>query len=35
LAHRTPAGFPCGMPGRGEEMDTTMQHAAQPGLQFI
>jgi hypothetical protein len=27
---RTPAGFPAGMPGIGEEIDGTMQHAPQP-----
>ena len=27
--HGTPAGFPFGMPGMGEEMDGAMQHAAQ------
>lgn len=26
---RTPAGFPAGMPGIGEEMDGAMQQAAQ------
>jgi hypothetical protein len=28
--HRTPAGFPSGMPGIGEEIDSAMQHAAHP-----
>ena len=32
---RTPAGFPCGMPGMGELMDGAMQQAPQPGRQFI
>lgn len=26
----TPAGFPMGMPGIGEEIEGAMQHAAQP-----
>jgi hypothetical protein len=33
--HRTPAGFPAGMPGIGEEMDGVMQHAPQPTRQVI
>ena len=31
----TPAGLPCGMPGRGEVMEGAMQQAAQEGRQFI
>jgi hypothetical protein len=27
---RMPAGFPCGMPGMGEEIDGAMQQAPQP-----
>jgi len=34
-AQRTPAGLPCGMPGRGEVMDGAMQQAAQLGRQFM
>jgi oxygen-independent coproporphyrinogen-3 oxidase len=30
---RTPAGFPSGMPGMGEEMEGAMQHAPQFFLQ--
>ena len=30
---RAPAGFPCGMPGIGDEIDGAMQQAAQPGRQ--
>ncbi len=30
---RTPAGFPCGMPGMGLAMDGAMQQAPQPGRQ--
>ncbi len=30
---RTPAGFPSGMPGMGDEMDGAMQQAPQPVLQ--
>gem|GEM_PF-2477911 len=37
--HRTPAGllipFIFGMPGIGDEIDGAMQHAPQPGRQFI
>ena len=29
----TPAGFPLGMPGMGEEMEGAVQQAAQPGRQ--
>ncbi len=29
----TPAGFPWGMPGMGEEMEGAVQQAAQPGRQ--
>jgi hypothetical protein len=32
---RTPAGLPSGMPGMGVEMDGAMQHAPQPGRQFM
>jgi hypothetical protein len=32
LTQRTPAGFPSGMPGIGEEIDIAMQHAPHPGL---
>jgi oxygen-independent coproporphyrinogen-3 oxidase len=32
---RTPAGFPSGIPGTGDEMDGAMQQAAQPMRQFI
>jgi hypothetical protein len=28
--HLTPAGFPSGNPGIGEEIDNAIQHAAQP-----
>jgi len=31
---RTPAGLPFGMPGIGDEIDGTMQHAPQPTRQF-
>jgi hypothetical protein len=31
----TPAGFPSGMRGIGEEIDGAMQQAPQPGRQFI
>ena len=30
----TPAGFPLGMPGMGEEMEGAVQQAAQPGRQI-
>jgi hypothetical protein len=30
---RTPAGFPFGIPGIGEEIDGAMQQAPQPGRQ--
>ncbi len=33
--HGTPAGLPCGMPGRGEVMEGAVQQAAQRGRQFI
>lgn len=33
--HGTPAGLPCGMPGRGEVMEGAMQQAAQEGRQFM
>jgi hypothetical protein len=32
---RTPAGFPCGIPGIAEEIDGAMQQAAQPGRQAL
>ncbi len=32
---RTPAGFPSGMPGIGEEIEGAMQQAPQPDLHFI
>lgn len=32
---RTPAGLPWGMPGMAELMDGAMQHAPQPGRQFM
>lgn len=32
--HLTPAGLPAGIPGMGEEMETSTQHAAQPTRQF-
>jgi hypothetical protein len=35
LQHRMPAGFPDGMPGMGEVMDITTQHAPQPTLQSM
>ena len=35
LTHTTPAGFPSGIPGSGDDIDNAMQHAAHPGLQFI
>lgn len=31
---RTPAGFPWGMPGTGDEIEGAMQQAAQPGRQL-
>ncbi len=34
-AQRTPAGLPCGMPGRGEAMEGAMQQAAQLGRQVM
>jgi hypothetical protein len=33
--HRTPAGFPPGIPGMGEEMEGAIQQAPQSFLQFI
>jgi len=33
--HLTPEGFPSGIPGIGDDMDTAMQHAAQPILHSI
>jgi hypothetical protein len=33
--HRTFAGFPCGMPGIGLEIDGAIQQAPQSGRQFI
>lgn len=32
---RVPAGLPLGMPGIGDEMEITVQHAPQPGLQSM
>jgi hypothetical protein len=32
---RTPAGFPSGMSGMGDEIDSAIQHAPQPILQFM
>lgn len=32
---RTPLGLPLGIPGMGEDMDKAMQHAPQPGRQFM
>jgi len=32
--HRTPAGFPFGMPGMADEMEGAMQQAPQSGLQL-
>ncbi len=34
-AQRTPAGLPLGIPGRGEEIESAIQHAPQPLRQFI
>jgi hypothetical protein len=31
---RTPAGFPSGIPGIGDDMDGAMQQAAHPERQF-
>jgi hypothetical protein len=33
--HLTPAGVPSGIPGIGEDIEITMQHAPHPGLQFM
>jgi hypothetical protein len=33
--HFTPAGFPSGIPGIGEEIDIAMQQAPQSGRQSI
>jgi hypothetical protein len=33
--HRSPAGFPPGMPGIALEIDGAMQQAAQPSRQFM
>src|SRR5581483_9817375 len=33
--HRTPAGFPPGIPGIGDEMDGAIQQAPQPDLHSI
>lgn len=30
-----PAGLPWGKPGMGDDMEGAMQHAAQPGRQFM
>jgi hypothetical protein len=35
LAQRTPAGFPCGIPGIGVVIEGAMQQAPQPGLHFM
>jgi hypothetical protein len=35
LTQRTPAGFPCGIPGRGLEIEGATQQAPQPGRQSI
>jgi len=32
---RTPAGFPAGIPGMGEEIDRAIQQAPQPARQSI
>jgi hypothetical protein len=32
--HLTPAGFPSGIPGIGDEMDGAVQQAPQPGRQL-
>jgi len=32
--HLSPAGFPCGIPGIGVEIEMAMQQAAQPGRQL-
>lgn len=31
--HLTPAGFPLGIPGIGEDIDGAIQHAPQPVIQ--
>ncbi len=33
--HFTPAGFPPGIPGNGDEIDAAIQQAPQPGRHFI
>ena len=33
--HGTPPGFPCGIPGIGEEMEGAIQHAPQCSLHCI
>jgi hypothetical protein len=33
--HLTPAGFPSGIPGSGEDMERAMQQAPQPERHFI
>jgi hypothetical protein len=33
--HFTPAGFPFGIPGMGDDIDGAMQQAPQFGLHFI
>jgi elongation factor P len=33
--HLTPAGLPSGIPGMGEDIETAIQHAPQPGLHSI
>ncbi|GEM_PF-5645189 len=35
LTHRTPAGFPLGMPGIGDEIDSAIQHAPHPARHSI
>jgi hypothetical protein len=35
LEQRTPAGLPAGIPGIALEIDGAMQHAPQPGRQFM
>jgi hypothetical protein len=33
--HLTPAGFPSGIPGIGDDIEIAMQHAPQSGRQSI
>lgn len=35
LTQRTPAGFPSGIPGRGEDIEMAMQQAPQPDRQVM